>query len=203
MECRYNEIQNNGVVIYTVLQRTEIHVELNQRLHSQTTRHTSPSWASYAVSFVKIRDKIDRIITAQQYTNIPHELSYVYVSTKRTHIYQNDLTGSVKNMPLHRSSETTPKSRVAYAPDISMSRKTSTARPLGRGMVVLREFKVWPSKFLCWVFLYCDISMMTSSNGNFFRVTGHLCGEFTGFRSIPRTKASNAELWCFLWSASE
>ena len=22
--------------------------------------------------------------------------------------------------------------------------------------------------------------MMTSSNGNFFRVTGHLCGEFTG-----------------------
>ena len=43
--------------------------------------------------------------------------------------------------------------------------------------------------------------MMTSSNGNIFRVTGHLCGEFTGLRSIPRTKASDAELWCFLWSA--
>ena len=45
--------------------------------------------------------------------------------------------------------------------------------------------------------------MMTSSNGNIFRVTGHLCGEFTGTRWIPRTKASDAELWCFLWSASE
>ena len=39
--------------------------------------------------------------------------------------------------------------------------------------------------------------MMTSSNGNFFRVTGFLCGEFTGHRWIPRTKASDAELWCF------
>ena len=27
--------------------------------------------------------------------------------------------------------------------------------------------------------------MMTSSNGNIFRVTGHLCGEFTGPRRIP------------------
>ena len=44
-------------------------------------------------------------------------------------------------------------------------------------------------------------SMMTSSNGNIFRVTGTLCGEFTGDRWIPLTKASDAELWCFLWSA--
>ena len=41
---------------------------------------------------------------------------------------------------------------------------------------------------------YC---MVTSSNGNIFRVTGHLCGEFTGPRWIPCTKASDAELWCF------
>ena len=46
-------------------------------------------------------------------------------------------------------------------------------------------------------------SMMTSSNGNIFRVTGHLCGEFTGPRWIPHTKASDAELWCLLWSAPE
>ena len=45
--------------------------------------------------------------------------------------------------------------------------------------------------------------MMTSSNENICRVTGHLCGEFTGHRWIPRTKASDGELWCFLWSASE
>ena len=46
-------------------------------------------------------------------------------------------------------------------------------------------------------------TMMTSLNGNIFRVTGHLCGKFTGLRWIPRTKASDAELWCFLWSASK
>ena len=39
--------------------------------------------------------------------------------------------------------------------------------------------------------------MMTSSNGNIFRVTGHLCGEFTCVRWIPHTKASDAELWYF------
>ena len=39
--------------------------------------------------------------------------------------------------------------------------------------------------------------MMTSSNGNIFRVSGHLCGEFTGPRWIPRTKASDAELLMF------
>ena len=41
--------------------------------------------------------------------------------------------------------------------------------------------------------------MVTSSNGNIFRVTGHLCGEFTGPRWIPHTKASDAELWCFFF----
>ena len=40
------------------------------------------------------------------------------------------------------------------------------------------------------------ITMMTSSNGNIFRVTGHLCGGFTGHRWIPCIKANDAELWC-------
>ena len=44
----------------------------------------------------------------------------------------------------------------------------------------------WPSRY----------HMMTSSNINIFRVTGHLCGEFTGDRWIPHTKASDAKLWC-------
>ena len=34
-------------------------------------------------------------------------------------------------------------------------------------------------------------TMMTSSNGNIFRATGHLSGEFTGHRWIPRTKAGD------------
>ena len=42
---------------------------------------------------------------------------------------------------------------------------------------------------------------MTSSNGNIFRVTGPLCGEFTGHLWIPGTETSDAELWCYLWSA--
>ena len=45
--------------------------------------------------------------------------------------------------------------------------------------------------------------MMTSSNGNNFRVTGPLWGESTGHRWISPTEASDAELWCFLWSAPE
>ena len=41
------------------------------------------------------------------------------------------------------------------------------------------------------------ISMMTSSKGNIFRATDHLCGEFTDTQWIPHTKASDTELWCF------
>ena len=47
------------------------------------------------------------------------------------------------------------------------------------------------------------IYVMTSSNGNIFRVTGPLWGESTGHRWIPRTKASDVELWYYLWSAPE
>ena len=42
-----------------------------------------------------------------------------------------------------------------------------------------------------------NADMMTSSNGNIFHVTGPLCGDFTGDRWIPLTKASDAKLWCF------
>ena len=45
--------------------------------------------------------------------------------------------------------------------------------------------------------------MMKSSNGNIFRVTGSLWGESTRHRWIPLTKASDAELSCFLWSTLE
>ena len=38
---------------------------------------------------------------------------------------------------------------------------------------------------------------MTSSNGNIFRVTGHLCGEFTGPRWIPQGQWRGA--WMFSW----
>ena len=44
-------------------------------------------------------------------------------------------------------------------------------------------------------------NMMTLSNGNIFRISGHLWGESTNHHWIPLT--SNTELWCFLWSAPE
>ena len=64
-------------------------------------------------------------------------------------------------------------------------------------------YLIWPSESCCGgPGCYLNyISMMTSSNGIIFRITDHLCGEFTGHWWIPGTKASDAELWCFLWSA--
>ena len=46
-------------------------------------------------------------------------------------------------------------------------------------------------------------NMMMPSSGIVFRVTGPWCGEFTAHRWIPITKASDSELWCFLWSVPE
>ena len=51
-----------------------------------------------------------------------------------------------------------------------------------------------------WDTIRIGIHMMTSSIGNFFVVTGNLCGDFTGHGWIPRTKASDAELWCLLFT---
>ena len=48
-----------------------------------------------------------------------------------------------------------------------------------------------------WSAIYLDTYHNDVINGNIVRVTGHLCGEFTGHRWIPRTKSSDAELWCF------
>ena len=44
-----------------------------------------------------------------------------------------------------------------------------------------------------------ELTMTTSSSENIFRVIGFLWGESTGHRRIPLTKASDGELWCFIW----
>ena len=48
---------------------------------------------------------------------------------------------------------------------------------------LLTQRQIAPRRLLSWQF-----HMMTSSNGNIFRVTGHLCREFTGDRWISRTQ---------------
>ena len=47
-----------------------------------------------------------------------------------------------------------------------------------------------------------EMIRLTQSH-DILRVTGPLCGEFTGHWWTPLTKASHAEFWCFLWPASE
>ena len=69
-------------------------------------------------------------------------------------------------------------------------------------------FHIFP-KILCTAVWYTVSTfqqrkcMMTSANGNIFRVTGPLWKETTGHRWITIKKASDAELWCFLWCAPE
>ena len=63
-----------------------------------------------------------------------------------------------------------------------------------------KNYQVTCAQLFGWEYIWDKpgyTSMMTSSNENIFHVTGPLCGEFTGHRWIPLTKASDAELWCF------
>ena len=69
-----------------------------------------------------------------------------------------------------------------------------------RSMIATKQKQKQKTRAVC-IILRMMCFMMTSSNGNIFRVTGPLCGEFTGSRWIPHTKASDAGLWCLLWSA--
>ena len=69
--------------------------------------------------------------------------------------------------------------------------------------LVLIYFIIWPGLAIYLAMCPVNHVMMTSSNGNISRVTGLLCGEFTGHRWIPLTNPSDAELWCFLWSVPE
>ena len=62
--------------------------------------------------------------------------------------------------------------------------------------------KIHGDNYISWSDAGYWFLMITSWNGNIFRVTGPLCREFTGHWWIPLTKASDAELWCFLWSAA-
>ena len=54
------------------------------------------------------------------------------------------------------------------------------------GRLKAKQVRVNVVKASSWQFKLCECCfMMTSSNGNIFRVTGHLCGEFTGPGELP------------------
>ena len=63
---------------------------------------------------------------------------------------------------------------------------------------------IWRSGTRRWHRLQMSCNyMIMSSNGNIFRITDLFWKETTGYRWISLTKANDAELWCFLWSAPE
>ena len=65
-----------------------------------------------------------------------------------------------------------------------MHSQTSTAAPLKK--LFLPTFFTWCNqRTLIW---QSKLFMVTSSNGNNFRGTGHLCGEFTGHRLIKKKR---------------
>ena len=81
----------------------------------------------------------------------------------------------------------------------NQTRLISQKHPVAISHVILHSGII----YVCQLYLHIkSCTMMMSSNGNLFRVTDPLCGEFTGHRWIPHTKASDAEFWCFLWSVS-
>ena len=65
-----------------------------------------------------------------------------------------------------------------------------------------QECCLWRFIVQCYGWISANFTMMTSSNGNIFALLA-LCGDFTSYRLIPLTNASDAELWCSLWSAPE
>ena len=69
--------------------------------------------------------------------------------------------------------------------------------------VLLKWVSIWGMrglKILLWRAPWARAVMMMLSNGNIFHITGPLWGESTRHQWIPSRKASDAELWCFLWS---
>ena len=77
------------------------------------------------------------------------------------------------------------------------------------GVVILHKITKCLQAFIKIIFRSAKTySMMTPSNGNIFRVTDTLWRESTGEGNPPvtthtHTKATNAQLWCFLWCAPE
>ena len=81
-----------------------------------------------------------------------------------------------------------------YDTDYQVTPNTESTEQGGRLEVADISLNYLMLKFVCSI--RCR-PRMTSSNRNILRITGHLCGEFVGPLWIPRTKASDAELWFF------
>ena len=74
-----------------------------------------------------------------------------------------------------------------------------------KGQNHVQNCKAFPCHYVtCWVIQVPDVVTYNYDDvikWQHFCVTSLLCREFAGDRWIPLTKASDAKLWCFLWSA--
>ena len=67
-------------------------------------------------------------------------------------------------------------------------------------LTITKQSNTKPDAYLMGYTAYCfsvKNEHVTSSNGNIFRITGLLCGEFTGQQWIPRIKASDEGFFVF------
>ena len=162
---------------------------------------------------LEIPDKITRDVTPLRELKATTRIQYIKLGfVDRSRSTLDDLRGRHKETPMyHCSPHNTAQcwgrmgTLVAYP---NVNNRWARIWTCQANIVILNSPRIqvyicvtWiPSHVIEWT---GPSFKMTSSNGNIFRVTGHLCGEFTGPRWIPRTKASDAELWCLLWCAPE
>ena len=86
---------------------------------------------------------------------------------------------------------------LVWPPDPGLHQSTPYLLQLWCNVFVM-DLRRWQTQFIPSL-----MGMMTSSNGNIFHVTGLMWGETSGHRWFPLTKACDAELWWFLWSATQ
>ena len=144
--------------------------------------------------------KTEYLLIWQKYLSTWTSIKYfghqVQVSTKYFWISKGQVQVSTK-YSIIRIKYQVPSTSTLLDPNPGISTLT------GKDMVdYILFYNYGDHKAMCtWFVWFCV--MLTSSNGNIFRVTGPLCGEFTGPRWIPLIKASDADLWYFLWPAPE
>ena len=204
--CRFHDVRRNDFIVITVLSKAVISAPDQRNIYNHNTRH---NWlfGEYVADKHYIPTCLHWLIylatlwsPANQTPSILFIWSRYHLPNRRFPYRSIDYTGRsviwLQSMNLvnlwHKKSVV--QTFVLYPYVIIDSTSYRYFMRYTYCSVLLFFVLLW---------LHHHNFMMTSSNGNIFRVTGHLCGEFTGHLWIPRTKASDAELWCFLWSASE
>ena len=100
--------------------------------------------------------------------------------------------------------EVTAQRLTYYADDVLPTRPGSMpidsidkCYPINMKLLMLQFTHILRTELIAQLITYSISPRWRHQMETFFRVTGHLCGEFTGHRWSPRTRASDRDLWCF------